>query len=60
MHVRFLRDFDWHPPEKHRQVTIVFKAGKTYFVRRACARDAIAAGAAEPLKQEKYHGSQQC
>lgn len=45
MWVRFLRDFDWSPPEKPRS-SIAFKAGMHQNVRSLCASQAIAAEAA--------------
>jgi hypothetical protein len=56
MRVTFLRDFDWKPPEKNGRVTIAFKAGMCLLVRKRCAADAIAAGAAEPLTKENDNG----
>lgn len=53
MRVRFTQDFDWYPPEKNRQVHIAFKRGMELLVRRQCARDAIAAGAAVPLTSQE-------
>lgn len=53
---RFLRDFDWKPPEKP-SVTITIKAGTSRLVRRACFNAAIAAGAAEPMNAGADHGS---
>lgn len=47
-HIEFLRDFDWRPPEGPRSV-IAYKAGKRYFVRAACAAEALARGAAVPV-----------
>lgn len=47
--VRFLRDFDWSPPERGGRLTLAFKAGTEILVRRICAAEAIAAGAAEPV-----------
>lgn len=52
MWVRFIRDFDWHPPEKKGRVHIAYKAGMRLLVRRKCAADAIAAGAAQLLERE--------
>ena len=46
MRVTFLRDFDWQPPERKGRVTIAYKAGMCLLVRKICAADAIAAGAA--------------
>ena len=43
--VKFLRAFDWRPPER-RQSVISFEAGKIYTVRRACADAAFADRAA--------------
>lgn len=50
--VRFTREFRWSPPERGGRVTLRFLAGKAYIVRAACARDAIAAGAAVALKKD--------
>lgn len=45
MHMTFVRDFDWRPPENPR-VRIWARAGKTYDnIRRAMGEAAIAAGA---------------
>lgn len=46
--VRFLRPFSWDPPERRGRTTLSFPAGAVLFVRRLCAADAIAAGAAVP------------
>lgn len=46
--VQFLRRFPWNPPERRGLTTIVFPTGAVLFVRRRCAEDAIAAGAAVP------------
>jgi hypothetical protein len=54
--VQFTRDFDWYPPEKNGRVHIAFKAGMTLRVRKACAADAIAAGAATPIAKENENG----
>ena len=59
MKVRFVADFNWHPPELGGRVHIAFKAGMECRVRRICAAEAIAAGAAIPLtKQEHDNGPQ--
>lgn len=58
MRVTFLRDFDWQPPERNGRVTIAYKAGMCLRVRKICAADAIAAGAAQPLTKETEHGTQ--
>lgn len=47
MRVRFLRDFDWSPPEHGGRTTMAYKAGQVVTVRRKAGEDAIAAGAAE-------------
>lgn len=47
-HIEFLRDFDWRPSESPRSV-LAYKAGKRYFVRAACAVEALARGAAVPV-----------
>lgn len=52
MRVRFTRDFDWYPPEKNGRVHIAYKAGMTLKVRAACAKEAMAAGAAQPIDKE--------
>lgn len=46
--VRFTRQFPWDPPERKGRTTIVYPAGAVLFIRRACAEDAFAAGAAIP------------
>lgn len=58
MRVTFLRDFDWQPPERNGRVTIAYKAGMCLLVRKICAADAIAAGAAQQLTKDKEHGTQ--
>ena len=58
MRVTFLRDFDWKPPEKKGRITIAYKAGMCLLVRKLCAADAIAAGAATPLTKENGNGTQ--
>lgn len=45
MWVLFLRDFDFTPPER-RTVTIAYRAGDVFFVRRICAELAIGHGCA--------------
>lgn len=50
--VRFLREFRWSPPEDGGRTTLRFDAGKTYFVRAACARAAIAVGAAKIAQEQ--------
>lgn len=47
--LRFIREFWWTVPEKP-SVTIRYLAGRAYFVRLACARAALAAGAAEAVE----------
>lgn len=46
MQLTFRRDFDFHVPGTVR-VTRVYRAGETYTVSEFCARQAVAAGAAE-------------
>lgn len=58
--IAFTRDFDWSPPEKKGRVSIAYKSGMTLFVRRTCAEEAIAAGAAEPVTKETKHGTENC
>jgi hypothetical protein len=48
--VRFLRNFDWTPTPA---VTVAFKAGSVKLVTTACARRAIATGAAEKTAKPK-------
>lgn len=43
--LRFVRDYHFTPPEEQR-VTIFFRAGKSYPVRKVCAERALADGAA--------------
>jgi len=57
--VLFVADFDWHPPERAGRVHISFKAGMECRVRRLCAADAIAAGAAIPLTQKEQDNGPQ-
>jgi hypothetical protein len=54
MWVRFVSDFDWYPPEKKGRVHVAYKAGMRLLVRRKCAADAIAAGAAQLLERENH------
>lgn len=49
--VRFTRDFDWRPPVHG--VTIAFKAGREYTVKRETAEAALKAGAAVDLEKRK-------
>lgn len=46
--VRFLKDFDYRPPVFG--VTIAYKAGETYTVKRDCADQAIAVKAAVTVR----------
>lgn len=59
MWVRFLADFDWHPPEKKGRVHIAYKAGMTLLVRRICGEQAIAAGKAVATERTPHHGHHQ-
>lgn len=45
MHVRFLKDFDYRPSGAF-GVTVAYRAGQSYTVKRECAERAIAAKAA--------------
>lgn len=56
MRVRFKRDFDWHPPERNRQVTLAYKAGQEVTVRRECGEAAVKAGAAEEVEAKRDGG----
>lgn len=47
MWVRFIREFWWEPPERKGRVTLRYAEGAVLFVRRACAAEALAKGAAE-------------
>lgn len=49
--VRFVRAFDWDPPERRGLTTIAFAAGEPVCVRIACAAAAVAAGAAVRVKR---------
>lgn len=40
--VKFHRDFNWRPPETGNRVSIAYKAGSTYSVRKPCADEAVA------------------
>jgi len=55
MWVRFLRRYDFNPPERYGRSTITYQAGALVLVRRVCALEAIALGAAElaarPLRE---------
>lgn len=44
--ITMLRDFDWRVPDAKSATTIALKSGETYTVKRQCADDAVAAGAA--------------
>lgn len=48
--VRFTAPFDFHV--RH-NVTISYKAGAEYLVKRACAEQAIKAGKAQPVERGK-------
>lgn len=48
--VSFTRNYDWRPPEEPR-IVIAFKTGMRVPVRRKCADDAVAAGAAERIER---------
>jgi hypothetical protein len=52
-HVRFSQDFDWSP---RLHVVIAYKAGESYVVRRECADEAIAAGAAKEVEPQRRGG----
>lgn len=52
MWVRFIKDFDWFPPEGRGRFHIAYKAGMIELVRRKCGEDAIAAGAAVSTERE--------
>ena len=44
--VRFSQDFNWIWPAHHGLVSTMFKAGRTYTVKRDCADEAVARGVA--------------
>lgn len=46
--VRFKRDFDWRVPIRA-LVIQAYRGGRAYSVKAACARDAVAADAAEKI-----------
>lgn len=50
--LRFLADFDFHPPERP-QSTVAYKRGMVKFVRRVCAEQAIAKGRAVESQRPK-------
>lgn len=52
MWVRFIQDFDFHPPEWPTSF-VRYKAGMVRLVRRVCAELAIAKGKAEPCERPK-------
>jgi hypothetical protein len=54
MWVRFLRAYDFDPPERGGRVTISYPAGLVTLVRRCCAAAAIAVGAAEPAERPQH------
>lgn len=49
--LRFVADFRWNPPERNGRCTLSFLAGRVYFVRLACAKAALAAKAAVPVRK---------
>lgn len=51
--VKFMRDFRWDPPERKGRTTIAYAADSVHFVRKACADDARAAGAAVTIRKPK-------
>lgn len=55
--VRFIRDFDWYPPEKKGRIHIAYKSGMVTLVRRKCGEDAIAAGVATLSERKENHGN---
>ncbi|MDZ4382807.1 MAG: hypothetical protein U0942_15860 [Parvibaculum sp.] len=54
--VKFLRSFDWRPPERL-NIVISFEGGKVYTVRRACAEAALAAGAGVHVTKNQRRGA---
>ena len=46
MRVTFEKDWSWRVPERNGLVSIRYRAGKTYSVRRICGEEAIARGVA--------------
>lgn len=56
--VVFTSEFHWQPPEKKGAVTIVYRAGWSGLVRKACAEAAVSSGAAQKLElkpKETFH-----
>lgn len=49
--VKFLSDFNWSPPERRGRVTIAYVRGMKLLVRRKCAEQAVAAGAAIEIRK---------
>jgi len=49
--LRFTADFRWSPPERKGRSTILFRAGRVYFVRLVCAKAALAAKVAVPVRK---------
>jgi len=54
--VKFLRSYDWRPPERL-NIVISFQGGNVYSVRRACAEAALAAGAAVQITKNQRRGA---
>lgn len=48
--VRFTKNFNWHIPEYRGRATLAYKEGQMLNVRKQCAQDAKAAGAAVAAK----------
>lgn len=51
--ITFERDFDFSPVAHRGRVTLAYKAGTTANVTRACADQALAAGAARPTNRPR-------
>lgn len=60
--VRFMRDYEWSPPELRKKVILVYRSGKSYMVTSRCALASIVSGAAvkcepPPNRRKSSHGS---
>lgn len=55
--VRFNRAFKWRIPGVAQPVKLGYSAGVKALVKAACARDAVAAGAAERIKAPSRHST---
>jgi len=56
MWLRFVRAFEWRPPERQGHTLIVFRPGRVVFARKLCAAAALAAGAAVAVPRPADRG----